>query len=94
MFWAQRQRQLIMDKIKNTFVQAAKQGLFLDEQRLISEICMTHGSTSRKAKEYIQELLDFGFIERKESGLILSEKFKVTPPPGAAEEADKILNNK
>ena len=79
MLFAQRQRKEIIDKLRNTFVEADRLGLIVDEKKALAEICVTYGSTLRKAKEYIQELLDLGFIERTELGLILSIKYKTKP---------------
>ena len=80
MIWAQRQRLEIINKLKSTFVEASARNLAIDENALISEICSTYGSTIRKAKEYIANLIFSGFIQRKEFGLVLSEKFKPTSP--------------
>ena len=86
----EKQRKKILNQIKNTFVDAARRGLGLDKSKVISGICMEHGVTKRKASEYIQVLLDSGFIVEDMDSLWLADKFKV---PSLTEEADKVLNS-
>ena len=75
MLYAQKQRKMLMDKLRETFIEAAKKDLVIDEKGLLSEICMNQGSTLRKAKEYLNELLNIEFIERISQGLVLNKKY-------------------
>ena len=74
MLWAQKQRLEIMNKLRNYFIHADKLGQGLNRNKVISGLCSEHGATRRKACEYIQELLDSGFIEEDSLGLWLKDK--------------------
>lgn len=66
--YLQEQRKMVLNQIKNTFVELQKKinknpdTKFIDRQKLVSEICQTYGNRKEKAQEYIQELIDAEFI--------------------------------
>ena len=74
MLFAQQQRMKVMQKIRRTFINADKIDKGIFEGQLVAQICGEFGSTERKAKEYIQELLNSGFIEKDVLGLWLKDK--------------------
>lgn len=70
MLFAQKQRREIISKIIGTMKLAKKNGLVISENKLISEICINYGSTKRKAKEYIDNLIELEEIKRTDEGLV------------------------
>jgi len=73
MSWIDR-RQKIIEKIRQTFIEADKKGVGLMMHVLISEICINNGASRRIACEYIQILIDSGFIRRNGDELWLLDK--------------------
>jgi hypothetical protein len=64
-------RLTILEKLKNTFEQAAVLNQSISRTKIIAELCMTYGFTQRTACSYIQTLLDAWFIREDEFGLWL-----------------------
>ena len=75
---SQRERKDILKKIMKSFIEADKQGTGIDMNKLISEICMSNGVTIKKAKEYIDTLINAELIEQDSLGIWLSKKYKET----------------
>lgn len=73
----ERKRLKIINKLKDTFVQAKKNDSGIKKDKLVYEICMAHGVTKPKAIEYIQILIDGGFIVEDFYGLWLNEEPQV-----------------
>lgn len=69
----EKHRKQTINMIRNTFIQA--KDLLINEKKLLAQISIVHGVTSRKAKEYVTMLLDSGFIEREGENLFLSKMF-------------------
>ena len=65
-------RKMILEKLKNTFISAGSRRESIDKNKLVSELCMTHGCTKKKALEYLQVLIDAKFIREDEWGLWLA----------------------
>jgi len=70
----ERQRRLNLNAIKVAFIEADKKDTGIEEKKLITTCCIDYGVTERKAKEYIEVLVNSGFIERDEFGLWLKDK--------------------
>ena len=58
MSYAQKRRKEIIDKIVNTLDRVKKEGLDIDRNGLMSQICMEFGCTKRKANEYLDIAYD------------------------------------
>lgn len=95
MVWAQKERVRIIESIKDRFIEASKKDMGLNKERLIADICMTHGSTRRKAQEYINDLKMWRFIEEDDMGLWLCKEFVVKPEvkKEVLDEFTKIISN-
>lgn len=77
-----------MSKLRNTFVEAARQHKNISKERIISEICLEHGAAKRTALEYINVLIASGFVEADKDNLCLSNKKQVLKD---IKQANKIL---
>ena len=62
-------RKMILEKLKNTFIKTGFRQESINKNKLVSELCMLHGCTKKKALEYVQVLLDAEFIREDEFGL-------------------------
>ena len=71
---AQQQRLLILEKLRSTFVKAHELGQTLLKRDVISQICLTHGSTRRTAENYISDLIFARYIHQEGEFLALTEK--------------------
>jgi hypothetical protein len=75
MNYMQEQRKMILNQIKNTFIELNKKihkdpnTKFIDENKLIYEISYAYGCRTEKAKEYIQELIANDIVFRDKYGL-------------------------
>jgi len=76
MGYAQDERKMILNQIKNTFAEIQlkinkdpKTAFGVEEDKLISQICLEYGNSRRTAKEYISDLINANFIERNQYGL-------------------------
>ena len=68
-------RLLIINKLKSTF--KATEGIQqLSRDRLVGELCMTHGVTMKKANEYIDVLINGGYIYQDLHGLWLAKAYR------------------
>jgi hypothetical protein len=74
MLYAQQQRLILLDRIKNIFVNLDKKDYGMPENKMISFIKTEFGVTEKKAKEYIKDLLDINFIRKDDLGLWLNKK--------------------
>lgn len=88
MGWLER-RKNILSKLRNTFIETAKQNKVLDREKLASQICLEHGSSRRTALEYINLLLTSGFIEANFNNLKLADKKNVLKD---LKRVDKVLD--
>lgn len=77
MLFAQEQRLKIINRLKETFRTAHSRGLSLNRTKLTAQICVNYGSTRRKAKEYIDDLLAAEFIVEGKEGLELKESEEI-----------------
>lgn len=89
----EKKRLQILNELRKAFYEAEKKDEGIKESVILSEICMNYGVTKRKAQEYVQVLIDAGFIERENmsgwEGLYLGDKYKGQEKPEAF-DIDKI----
>lgn len=88
---SEKKRLAILNALKGTFLEANNLGKGIDKEGLISEICLNHGVTRKKALEYLQVLFDGKFIEEELGNLWLygGIKFQTLTP-----EEETILREK
>jgi hypothetical protein len=71
MIYAQKQRLEKLHDILLMISEYSLKSIGLEESKLISLICFRHGATAKKAKEYIQDLINVDKIFKAEKdGLI------------------------
>lgn len=66
-------RRVVIQRMKNTIVQCSKDGLLLDEEKLIARICIDTGIARRTAREYVNLLVVSGEILRENKKLFTKE---------------------
>ena len=81
----------IINKLKQTFLDANKQGVGIDKEKLVLELCLNYGVTRKKGLEYIQILIDSKFIVEELKDLWLTDGIRTQVLSPEEEEA---LQNK
>lgn len=64
-------RRMLLRKIIHTVIAAKTAGKEIDRKKMEAEICIEHGVTRHKAREYIQLLVDAERLQDKEGRLCL-----------------------
>ena len=91
MLYAQSQKLLLMDRIKNIFLNLDKSDFGVENRKIIGFIKAEFGATEKKATEYIRDLLDADFIKKDELGILWLNKKKATKQE---KEIEDILHAK
>jgi hypothetical protein len=90
----EKQRKNNIQELKNYFIEADKKGIGLDRKKLISCCCLDWGYTERKVKEYLNILLNAGFVVEDEFGLWLKDKSYVMQEIADADATLRNFNDK
>ncbi len=93
MLFANQQRMIRINFIKNLVSQAGNNGLAIDEEKLIYQLGCDYGTARRTALEYLKSLEMSNFLIREKGKIYLAQNYKIIKEMDKEEDVKQKLND-